>query len=122
MLLLAMFRLSIDGTLCDHHEYRLYDDLMRDYKALERPVENHSTAVNVSIGIVLQQLVDVDEKNQVMIINAWIKYSWRDHKLRWEPREYGGITDVCARVCVCLPSFIVTNDTKMNCFTVVVRR
>lgn len=24
----------------------------------------------------------------------WLKYAWEDYKLRWEPREYGGVTDV----------------------------
>ncbi|VDM95448.1 unnamed protein product, partial [Onchocerca ochengi] len=33
----------------------------------------------------LQQIVDVDEKNQVI---------WEDYKLKWDPREYGGIKDL----------------------------
>lgn len=49
-----------------HHERRLYDDLMRDYNILERPVENHSQPVTVYLKVSLQQLIDVDEKNQIV--------------------------------------------------------
>uniref|UniRef100_A0A915D2M6 Uncharacterized protein n=1 Tax=Ditylenchus dipsaci TaxID=166011 RepID=A0A915D2M6_9BILA len=77
-----------------HHESRLYDDLMRDYNILERPVENHSQPVIVYLKVSLQQLIDVDEKNQIVWCNAWLDYAWNDYKLRWEQSEYGNISDV----------------------------
>lgn len=49
-----------------HHERRLYEDLMRDYNVLERPVENDSQPVVVYLKVSLQQLIDVDEKNQIV--------------------------------------------------------
>ncbi|KAF9815902.1 hypothetical protein SFRURICE_009800, partial [Spodoptera frugiperda] len=30
-------------------------------------------------------------KNQIMTTNLWVEQSWYDYKLRWEPREYGGV-------------------------------
>ncbi len=66
----------------------------------------------------MQQIVDIDEKNQVVQVNAWIRYVsgekfifplnkfcndfsayvplqiWYDYKLVWTPSEYGGIRDV----------------------------
>lgn len=81
-------------TSASHHERRLYDDLMRDYNNLERPVENHSLPVTVYLKVSLQQLIDVDEKNQIVWANAWLDYSWSDYKLRWDMAEYGNITDV----------------------------
>lgn len=26
-----------------------------------------------------------------MTTNLWVEQSWYDYKLRWEPREYGGV-------------------------------
>jgi hypothetical protein len=40
----------------------------------ERPVENHSYPVVVRLKVSLQQLIDVDEKNQIVYINAWLDY------------------------------------------------
>nr|CAD2183091.1 unnamed protein product [Meloidogyne enterolobii] len=76
------------------HERRLYEDLLRDYNVLERPVENHSHPVTVHLKVSLQQLIDVDEKNQIVHVNAWLDYLWNDYKLRWDPNEYGNISDV----------------------------
>ncbi|KAI1719543.1 neurotransmitter-gated ion-channel ligand binding domain-containing protein [Ditylenchus destructor] len=67
---------------------------MRDYNILERPVENHSQPVVVYLKVSLQQLIDVDEKNQIVWCNAWLDYAWNDYKLRWEISEYGNISDV----------------------------
>ncbi|PAV86086.1 hypothetical protein WR25_24418 [Diploscapter pachys] len=77
-----------------HHERRLYEDLMRDYNSLERPVENHSMPVVVYLKVSLQQIIDVDEKNQIVYVNAWLDYTWDDYKLVWDTGEYGNITDV----------------------------
>ncbi len=79
----------------DDDEYRLYDDLRKDYYALERPVANHSHPLRTKLGLLLQQIINVDEKNQVMEVNGWIRLSWTDYKLRWEPNLYGGVKDVC---------------------------
>uniref|UniRef100_A0A914Y6N4 Neurotransmitter-gated ion-channel ligand-binding domain-containing protein n=1 Tax=Panagrolaimus superbus TaxID=310955 RepID=A0A914Y6N4_9BILA len=75
-------------------EQRLYADLLNNYNALERPVENSSEALVVKVRLFMQQIVDVDEKNQMVQINAWIRYIWFDYKLKWDPSDYGGITDV----------------------------
>ncbi|CAI2352164.1 unnamed protein product [Caenorhabditis sp. 36 PRJEB53466] len=72
----------------------LYTELLADYEPLERPIENSSEAVLVRMGLVLQQIVDVDERNQVVDVNAWLKFSWTDYSLKWEPDEYGGVTDL----------------------------
>ncbi|KAE9414325.1 hypothetical protein Angca_006192, partial [Angiostrongylus cantonensis] len=42
----------------------------------------------------LQQIIDVDEKNQIVYVNAWLDYEWNDYKLVWDISEYGNITDV----------------------------
>uniref|UniRef100_A0A183CBU1 Nicotinic acetylcholine receptor alpha subunit n=1 Tax=Globodera pallida TaxID=36090 RepID=A0A183CBU1_GLOPA len=31
------------------------------------------------------------EKQQIMTTNVWLQHSWTDSKLRWNPRDYGGV-------------------------------
>ncbi|KAI6237412.1 Acetylcholine receptor subunit alpha-type acr-16 [Aphelenchoides besseyi] len=91
---LILLSSSIQLVASSYHERRLYEDLMRDYNNLERPVANHSQPVTVYLKVSLQQLIDVDEKNQVVLVNAWLDYAWHDYKLMWDKNEYGNITDV----------------------------
>lgn len=71
-------------VLADPHEVRLYSkvsspvfssnsQLLDGLEPLERPVENSSSPVVVSMGVVLQQLISVDERNMLVEVNAWLK-------------------------------------------------
>lgn len=43
----------------DEHERRLYEVLLNNYNVYERPVENNSLPVVVSLKVTLNQIVDV---------------------------------------------------------------
>ncbi|CAI4226691.1 unnamed protein product [Auanema sp. JU1783] len=75
-------------------ETKLFADLLTGYNPLERPVENATQPLVVKIKLFLQQILDVDEKNQLVSINAWLSYTWRDYKLGWDPKHYDGIKDI----------------------------
>lgn len=64
---------STQQSLCFSHHFErlLYRQLLDGYEALARPVENYSSPVKVKMGLLLQQLVDVDEKNQIVETNIW---------------------------------------------------
>ncbi|KHJ96905.1 Neurotransmitter-gated ion-channel ligand binding domain protein [Oesophagostomum dentatum] len=85
---------SCQLTLASPDEYRLLSDLRHNYDPYERPVANASEPLVVSVKIYLQQILDVDEKNQVITLVAWVEYQWTDYKLKWQPSEYGGIKDI----------------------------
>ncbi|KAL3111750.1 hypothetical protein niasHT_011037 [Heterodera trifolii] len=76
------------------HERSLYDRLSHGYNVLARPVKNESAAVRVHLGMDLQQIIDIDEKAQIMQTNIWLRMSWEDIYLTWDPAEYGGIREV----------------------------
>ncbi|CAK9826634.1 Neuronal acetylcholine receptor subunit alpha-7 [Anthophora retusa] len=59
--------------MCGPHEKRLLNELLSTYNTLERPVANESEPLEVRFGITLQQIIDVDEKNQILTTNAWLK-------------------------------------------------
>ncbi|XP_033334149.1 nicotinic acetylcholine receptor alpha6 isoform X1 [Megalopta genalis] len=81
-------------SLCGRHEKRLLNELLSSYNTLERPVANESEPLEVKFGITLQQIIDVDEKNQILTTNAWLKLEWTDYNLQWNESDYGGVKDL----------------------------
>ncbi|XP_061669946.1 neuronal acetylcholine receptor subunit alpha-7-like [Syngnathoides biaculeatus] len=72
-------------------ELRLLNMLLSGYNSLERPVFNESQKLIVGVGITLRQIMDVDEKNQVVKTNIWLQMSWKDYKLQWNQSDYNGV-------------------------------
>ena len=46
----------------------------------------------MNLNFSLQQIIDLDEKNQIMTTNIWLSLYWHDTYMTWEPEDYGGIT------------------------------
>ncbi|XP_021236958.1 neuronal acetylcholine receptor subunit beta-3 isoform X3 [Numida meleagris] len=81
------------GSVAENED-ALLRHLFQGYQKWVRPVENSNDTIQVLFGLKISQLVDVDEKNQLMTTNVWLKQEWMDHKLSWNPEEYGGITTI----------------------------
>uniref|UniRef100_A0A8C3WZR8 Cholinergic receptor nicotinic alpha 4 subunit n=1 Tax=Catagonus wagneri TaxID=51154 RepID=A0A8C3WZR8_9CETA len=77
-----------------HAEERLLKTLFSGYNKWSRPVANISDVVLVHFGLSIAQLIDVDEKNQMMTTNVWVKQEWHDYKLRWDPADYENVTSI----------------------------
>ena len=77
-------------NVTDDDEIRLINKLLSTYNKEVRPVENHLEPVQLEFGIAISQLIDLDEKNQVLISNIWIRMHWNNHFLKWNKSEYGG--------------------------------
>ncbi|TKR57345.1 hypothetical protein L596_030831 [Steinernema carpocapsae] len=82
------------GVHAGDHERLLYDRLRHGYNKLARPVRNESEPVVVLLGIFFQQIIDIDEKSQTIVTNIWLRMSWVDIYLTWDPLEYGNIKEV----------------------------
>ncbi|XP_026467576.1 acetylcholine receptor subunit alpha-like [Ctenocephalides felis] len=89
--LLVFILTAVAGCQGNPDAKRLYDDLLSNYNKLVRPVVNVTDALTVKIKLKLSQLIDVNLKNQIMTTNLWVEQSWYDYKLKWEPKEYGGV-------------------------------
>ncbi|KRG03749.1 acetylcholine receptor subunit alpha-type acr-16 isoform X1 [Drosophila mojavensis] len=90
LIFLVIIKESCQGP----HEKRLLNHLLSTYNTLERPVANESEPLEVKFGLTLQQIIDVDEKNQLLITNLWLSLEWNDYNLRWNETEYGGVKDL----------------------------
>uniref|UniRef100_A0A665VVW5 Neuronal acetylcholine receptor subunit alpha-7 n=1 Tax=Echeneis naucrates TaxID=173247 RepID=A0A665VVW5_ECHNA len=82
------------GSLQGVYQRRLYKELMRNYNPLERPVSNDSHSLTVQFSISLLQIMDVDEKNQVLTTNIWLQLYWTDFYLQWNLSDYPGVNNV----------------------------
>nr|XP_020452020.1 neuronal acetylcholine receptor subunit alpha-3-like [Monopterus albus] len=83
--------LAAQGCVSSKAEDRLFRRLFRRYNQFIRPVENVSDPVTVEFEVSISQLVKVDEVNQIMETNLWLRHVWNDYKLKWVPAEYDGI-------------------------------
>ncbi|XP_036798857.1 neuronal acetylcholine receptor subunit alpha-3 [Oncorhynchus mykiss] len=89
--LLMLVVLTVQGCLSSKGEDRLFRKLFRRYNQFIRPVENVSDPVTVEFEVSISQLVKVDEVNQIMETNLWLRHVWNDYKLKWFPVEYDGL-------------------------------
>lgn len=70
--LLVVLSVMPFGVQSGPEERRLINDLLDRYQTLERPVFNESEPLNLKFGLTLQQIIDVDEKNQLLTTNVWL--------------------------------------------------
>ena len=47
---------------------------MKDYNRYVLPVQSINQTVNVTLGLKLSQLSDIDERNQIMTTNVWLEH------------------------------------------------
>ncbi|KAJ8417671.1 hypothetical protein AAFF_G00225140 [Aldrovandia affinis] len=86
-----LFLFLQSGCMCSEAEHRLFSVIFLKYNQYIRPVENVSDPVIVQFEVSMSQLVKVDEVNQIMETNLWLRHIWNDYKLRWDPRDFGGV-------------------------------
>ncbi|PIO69263.1 Cation transporter family protein [Teladorsagia circumcincta] len=97
-------------------EDRLMVDLFRGYNSLVQPVRNKTELpMIIKIAMQLVLLINVDEKEQVMHTNVWLTLKWHDFQLRWEPKDYDGITQIrVAPDKIWLPDIVLFNNADGN--------
>ncbi|XP_077997875.1 acetylcholine receptor subunit alpha-like [Glandiceps talaboti] len=72
-------------------ERRLQADLFKDYQKSIRPVLSADETLQMNFGLSITQLLNVDEKNQIIQISVWMPQHWHDYRLQWNPDNYSGI-------------------------------
>lgn len=58
-------------------ENRLIKEIMKKYSyrgTYSRPVEKYNDRMTVKFGLQLVQIIDLDEKEQVLTINVWVDH------------------------------------------------
>ncbi|XP_077375103.1 neuronal acetylcholine receptor subunit alpha-7-like isoform X4 [Festucalex cinctus] len=91
LLVLLVSACTVQVSIQGPNERRLFQELMKDYNNLERPVVNESQVLNVTVGINLVQIMGLDEVDQVLTTSVWLHLSWIDYNLQWDASKYNGI-------------------------------
>lgn len=66
---------------------RLRAQLMQDYDKMIHPVEDHKQPVVVQLGMALIH-VDLDEMTSIITVDGWMRMSWNDPGLKWDPNIF----------------------------------
>lgn len=87
--------LCMAGAEAKGHSKEAYKFIMvtKKYNKLIRPSGVNNRLV-VRLGLRFSQIIKVDEKNQVLTTNAWLKQEWYDLRLTWNPDDFGGETEL----------------------------
>ncbi|XP_054748070.1 neuronal acetylcholine receptor subunit alpha-2-like [Lytechinus pictus] len=76
-------------------EERLREHLFPpDYNQWALPNKNASDVLFIWFGLAISQIVDVDEKKQVLTSKVWMKQMWHDYHFTWDPADFGNITNI----------------------------
>ncbi|KAM6140429.1 LOW QUALITY PROTEIN: neuronal acetylcholine receptor subunit alpha-10 [Pterocles gutturalis] len=73
--------------------YKLLHDLFANYSSALRPVEDTDRALNVTLQVTLSQIIDMDERNQVLTSYLWVRRGWLDAHLAYKD-AYDGIDSI----------------------------
>ncbi|XP_034033512.1 neuronal acetylcholine receptor subunit alpha-10-like [Thalassophryne amazonica] len=73
---------------------KLLKDLFSKYTNALRPVEDTEHIINVTLQITLSQIIDMDERNQILTTYLWIRQVWMDAYLTWKKEDYDGLDNI----------------------------
>ncbi|PWA24662.1 hypothetical protein CCH79_00016172 [Gambusia affinis] len=82
-----------EGCFSAHGRFaqKLLSDLFSNYTNALRPVDDTDHVINVTLQITLSQIIDMDERNQILTTYLWIRQVWMDAFLSWRSDEYDGL-------------------------------
>ncbi|KAH3844362.1 hypothetical protein DPMN_086620 [Dreissena polymorpha] len=69
----------------------LYNNLLNGQNKNMRPAVNHAYPTDVNVSFELFQILDVDEVMGKLTISGLLKMEWYNHRMRWNPIDYGGV-------------------------------
>ena len=94
-------------------ETRLLHDLFQNYSPQVRPSRTKRDPVNMTFGIAYVQLVQLDDRSQMLVSNVWIRQKWTNYLLRWDPDKYDNIKVVNVDPKkVWLPDVVLYNNAR----------
>ncbi|XP_024133523.1 neuronal acetylcholine receptor subunit alpha-10a isoform X2 [Oryzias melastigma] len=73
---------------------KLLTDLMSNYTKALIPVDDTNTILNVTLQVTLSQIIDMDERNQILTAYLWIRQVWFDAQLKWNTEDYDGLDTI----------------------------
>ncbi|XP_070565221.1 neuronal acetylcholine receptor subunit alpha-10-like [Ptychodera flava] len=94
LMLFVFTFIQVGVTLSSEDQRRLMNKLFTNYSVHIRPVYNMNTTTTVEFSVWPAQIINMDEKEQRMTVNAWITMWWVDEYLQWKTSHYGGVDHI----------------------------
>nr|XP_006812520.1 PREDICTED: neuronal acetylcholine receptor subunit alpha-2-like [Saccoglossus kowalevskii] len=73
-------------------EDRLQSLLFTNYNKNVRPVESYNESLVLEFGLSITQLLEVHEKNQIIVSSCWVEQVWVDYRLSWNPYNFNNVS------------------------------
>ena len=64
------------------------------YKTSVIPKRNTSEKMDVNFSVNLNQIIELNERDQSLLLSVVMRYTWRDDFLTWNPEMHGGIEQI----------------------------
>ncbi|KAL7069568.1 hypothetical protein ACQ4LE_010978, partial [Meloidogyne hapla] len=99
--------------LASKTEENLYKKLLnpQNYEKNVRPTKHHLLPTNITFGVLLNQIVEMDERNQILTTRCWINVNWINYRLSWNITQWEGINQIYApHHRIWLPDIILINN------------
>lgn len=98
-LLFSFFELSVVFSPCEGNKQNQFDlhghllDSSR-YNPDVIPICSRDDRVTVKIGMALRDIVEVNEKLQMIRVKVWVRLKWKDCMLQWDPLLFQNQTEL----------------------------
>ncbi|KAJ7372055.1 Neuronal acetylcholine receptor subunit alpha-4 [Desmophyllum pertusum] len=89
-----VFALNDNVCYASAVEEKLLSNILKDYNRKARPVQKETDVVDILMDIALPQLMKVDEKEEVITTNVWVRQYWNDPRFSWNKTEYEEISQI----------------------------
>ena len=86
--------LSLTCVESNKDEHALIKHLLRNHDINVRPVANHTQTLTVDVNLAIVQIIDLDERSEVLSANYLLQLHWTDCFLHWDPDSYSGLQDI----------------------------
>ncbi|GFS05180.1 neuronal acetylcholine receptor subunit alpha-7-like precursor [Elysia marginata] len=82
------------STTQAEHQAQLLEHIFSNYTSYVRPVCDQDQPIQVKIDIAIRQIIELDEPKQILYLNAWVRLSWDDCHMTWDPNNFGNISNI----------------------------
>lgn len=103
MIFAVVFLLSVQATaiatsrepVFKSHEQNIIDHVFnKHHDPFVRPIRRRDGKIVVHVGITYHQLIDVNEKDQIITSSIWIRQNWTNQIISWNKEQFGNITTI----------------------------
>ncbi|XP_076469986.1 acetylcholine receptor subunit alpha-type acr-16-like [Babylonia areolata] len=79
---------SFQEKIKSSEAHLIRETLLKSYDPLVSPTLNSSQKVYLNVSIGLKSVIQLDMKKQTLISSGWLRITWYDEFLHWDPQQF----------------------------------